>query len=455
MSYAWSLKRAGVTGAVVLGGLGLGAAMVTLGPGGRLGKAHVAAGSSYAVAEAVPSVLEAAATEDFDPIAALLARQDRERIAALAEAIWPEAQRRGISRELVDRAFSAVRYDRGIDRLRTSQPEHVMPPWTYLARLVSEARVADGRRRLAEHGALLEAIEKRYGVDRYTVLAIWGVESNFGTAAGRRSVFDALATLSVGDGRRTAFWRGELLAALEIAQSGDVSPERMTGSWAGAMGHTQFMPSSYLAHAVDFDGDRKRDIWGSAADALASTANFLKASGWRGDTSWGVEVRLPDPAGAAAFRPGLVRRLVAWQALGVTPALGGTLDDENDYDAELLLPTGRNGPAFLVSRNFRAILRYNNATVYALAVGHLSDRLRGLPPLQGSWPLDDPPLGGIALKEVQHHLTRLGHPVGPIDGIAGEATRAAVRDYQRMNGLPVDGYAGMRLLKHVRADVQQ
>ncbi len=455
MRHANKLRSGGCIAATVVAGLAIGAGTATRLLQPDIPDAHVAAGLFRPPAvPKLPALVEATADAGTDPIAELLARQERGRMGALVDEIWPEAQRRGISRALIDRALSAVRYDPGIDGLRTSQPEHVMPPWTYIGRLVSDARVAEGRRKLAEHGELLEAIERRFGVDRFTVLAIWGVESSYGRATGSRSVFDALATLSVGDGRRAGFWRRELLSALEIAQRGDVPPEGMTGSWAGAMGHTQFMPSSYLAHAVDFDADRRRDIWGSVADALASSANFLKASGWRPGARWGVEVRLPETAGPDALRSGNVLSLHEWQALGVVPVLGHSLDEEGSFEAELLMPSGRRGPAFLVSRNYRAILRYNNAIVYALAVGHLSDRLRGLPPIQSAWPLDDPPLGGAALKELQRHLVSLGHPVGQIDGIAGEATREAVRAYQRVAGLPVDGYPGRRLLEYVRGDTQ-
>ena len=370
------------------------------------------------------------------------------RLAGFIAALRPDAERRGVSREVFDRAVAGLEPDPEIFTLLESQPEHVSAPWDYINRLVSEARIDNGRRLLAHHADTLAAIEKRWGVDRHVVVAIWGVESSFGNAPGTRSVIRSLATLAVGDKGRPQFWRAELLTALAILQSGEITPERMTGSWAGAMGHTQFMPSSWLAHAADFDGDGRRDIWGSAPDALASTANYLKNAGWAAGEIWGAEVVLPTGFDYALSAPGHTKSLAEWKQLGVDrpsgrpwPSLG---------TASLILPAGARGPAFLVGANFRAILKYNNAISYALAVGHLADRLAGAPPIASTWPTDDPPLTKAARLELQQRLIGLGFDVGTPDGVVGTQTRAAVRAWQKKNGLIEDGWAGERILEKLK-----
>jgi membrane-bound lytic murein transglycosylase B len=370
------------------------------------------------------------------------------RLVGFIAALRPDAERRGVSREVFDRAVAGLEPDTEIFALLESQPEHVSAPWDYINRLVSETRIDNGVRLLAQHAETLAAIEKRWGVDRHVVVAIWGVESSFGAAPGARSVIRSLATLAVGDKGRPQFWRAELLVALTILQSGEITPERMTGSWAGAMGHTQFMPSSWVAHAADFDGDGKRNIWGSAPDALASTANYLKNAGWTAGETWGAEVVLPTGFDYALSAPGIAKPPAEWKQLGIDrpsgrpwPALGS---------ASLVLPAGARGPAFLVGANFRAILKYNNALSYALAVGHLADRLAGAPPIASPWPTDDPPLARAARIELQQRLAGLGFEVGTPDGVVGTQTRAAVRAWQKKNGLIEDGWAGERLLEKVR-----
>lgn len=373
----------------------------------------------------------------------------RARLATFVAALWPESQKRGVARELFDRAFTGLEPDTEIFQLLENQPEHVAAPWDYMSRLVSETRIENGRRKLAEHAEALALIEQRYGVDRHVVVAIWGVESSFGSNTGSRAVIRSLATLAVGDPRRPAFWRTELLTALTILQRGDITLERMTGSWAGAMGHTQFMPSSYVAHAADFDGDGRRDIWGSPTDALASTANYLKVAGWQTGEAWGTETVLPAGFDHGQAVTGTARTASEWQALGVTtpggrewPRLGRS---------SVVLPAGARGPAFLTGVNFRAILRYNNALPYALAVGHLADRIAGGPGLAGIWPTDDPPLGKAQRGELQRRLSALGYQAGAPDGVIGQQTRIAIRAWQKKQGVAEDGWAGERLLEQLRA----
>lgn len=369
---------------------------------------------------------------------------------AFVEALKPEALAAGISPATFDRALGRIVPDGTILALLTRQPEHVLAPWDYMARLVSAKRLADGRRMIDLHGKTLQAVEASVGVDRHVVLAIWGVESSYGRLPGTRSVVRSLATLAVVDKRRPAFWKTELLTALKILDRGDITADAMVGSWAGAMGHTQFMPSSFMANAVDQDGDGRRDIWQSVPDALASTANYLKNAGWKQGEPWGTEVILPAGFDYRAASPRDRRSLAEWQAMGVTMPFGRAWPDGMGETA-LLMPTGMHGPTFLVGHNFKMILRYNNSISYALAVGHLSDRLAGRPEISSLWPTDDQPLAKPERRELQRRLTDLGHKLGPIDGVIGSGTRGAVRDWQRARGLPEDGWTGKRLLGLLRA----
>ncbi|MDX2155192.1 MAG: lytic murein transglycosylase [Hyphomicrobiaceae bacterium] len=372
------------------------------------------------------------------------------RLASFLSAMRRDALGAGVSVAILDRALAGIAIDASIPPLLTAQPEHVMAPWDYMGRLVSDTRIEGGRRMLAEHRETLDAIETRFGVDRHAVVAIWGVESSYGTLPGTRAVVRSLATLAVADARRAPFWRKELLAALTILDRGDITPERMTGSWAGAMGHTQFMPSSYLTHAVDHDADGRRDIWQSVPDALASTASYLHRSGWKAGEPWGLEVALPAGFDYRLADPGASRTSDEWQALGVVPPPGAEWPAGMPASS-MLLPAGMHGPAFLIAGNFKAILRYNNATAYALAVGHLSDRLAGRPPLLALWPTHDPPLARAERRELQELLSRMGLDVGPIDGVLGETTRNAVRQWQRRQGVAEDGWPGSGLLGVLRA----
>ncbi len=363
--------------------------------------------------------------------------------------VRPEALKAGVSAATFDRATRGLEPDPQVLMLAASQPEFVKPIWEYLSGLVSDARVSAGQERLVEYGETLASVERAYGVDRHIVLAIWGVESNFGTAQGERNVIRSLATLAAGDERRPQFWRREFIAALRILEQGDVAPERMTGSWAGAMGHTQFMPTTYHDRAVDFDRDGRRDIWDSVADGLASTANYLKAFGWRLEDPWGFEVVLPEGFDYGLSAPGQGKPAAFWRKIGVNRP-GGIAIRDTVSPLQLILPAGAQGPAFLVTGNFRAILRYNPAEAYALAVGHLADRIAGAEPVQGAWPESDRPLARAEREELQKRLAQHGLDTGPADGIIGRQSRAAIRSFQRTRGLPEDGYASLQLLDLLR-----
>jgi len=339
-----------------------------------------------------------------------------------------------------------------------NQGEFVWPIWDYIEASVTPARIEAGQRKLAELATPLAAIETKYGVDRYTLVAFWGVESTYGTVLDNLSVVKpvvrSLATLSCGDPTRAAYWRDELTAALQILARDeaplDKMPGGLTGSWAGAMGHTQFMPTVYQQHAVDFDGDGKRDIWTSATDALASTANYLRTHGWRSGAGWGYEVVLPETFDAALADETTPRSLAAWRDLGVKPAHDRAIADES-AQATLILPAGIRGPAFLLRPNFAVILRYNTALAYALTVALLSDRLRGDPGLSRDWPRGDRALTGDERRDLQSRLTERGYATGGVDGKIGPKTRAALRAYQGSQGLPADGYADPALLERIRA----
>jgi len=298
-----------------------------------------------------------------------------------------QAQRSGISNATIDQNLRDFSPEPDVAAAPQSQAEFERPIWEYIDAAVSEARVNTGQGRLAEWSALLDAIEARFGVDRHILVAIWGIETSYGAVLDEvgvlRPVVRSLATLACGDETRAGFWRDELVAALHMLDQGDVTPDRMIGSWAGAMGHTQFMPTTYQRHAVDFDGDGKRDIWKSIPDALASTANYLQSLGWRSGERWGYEVELPPGFDYLLADETTERSLSSWIGLGLRLTRDLPLGD-TDQRAVLVLPAGARGPAFLILPNFKIILRYNTAMAYALSVGHLSDRLRGAPALARS-----------------------------------------------------------------------
>lgn len=353
-----------------------------------------------------------------------------------------EAAAAGVSSDVIDAAFDGVQVNERVFELNDNQPEFARAVWDYLDSAVSETRIANGRARVAEQRALLSAIEQAYGVDAKTIAAIWGLESSFGAVMGDYDVIEALATLGW-QGRRTGYGRAQLIGAMKILQGGYASRAQLRGSWAGAMGQTQFIPTTYLVYAVDHDGDGARDLWSNLGDVFASTANYLAASGYRAGEPWGVEVTLPEGFDYALANADERRPLVEWAATGIDGArtpLIGNLDP--NLRGRILLPAGARGPAFLVFGNFDAILKYNNSTAYGLAVGLLSERLAGSNVgVAGEWPRDDRPLSLEERKALQQALTDKGFDPGPVDGIIGAQTKRALRAWQQSEGLAADGYA--------------
>jgi membrane-bound lytic murein transglycosylase B len=352
----------------------------------------------------------------------------------------------GIRPATFDRALGGIGFAQdSLDRER-NQPEFSRPIWAYLDSAVSDTRIENGRAMLRDHAATLAAIEARYGVEREIVVAVWGLESSYGRLRGRTPIIESLATLAYA-GRRQNFYEQQLIGALQIVQAGDVAPELMTGSWAGAMGHTQFIPTSYLAYAVDFTGDGRRDIWSDdPADSLASTAAYLARFGWQRGAPAMVEVRLPQ--GFDRRLAGQTRAVGDWRSAGLRAQAGASLPSGGE--ARLMFPAGANGPAFLAFQNFRVIKRYNNADAYAIAIAHLADRLRGGGPFVGAWPRDDRPLTADERMELQRLLARSGHYSGEIDGRVGSGTLAAVQAWQSANGVAPDGYVSLALLQRMR-----
>lgn len=356
---------------------------------------------------------------------------------------------RGISAATFDQAFAGVQPDPAVIAADRSQPEFTKPVWEYLESAVSPLRVRNGKSLLIQQAGLLASLEARYGIEPARLVAFWGMESNYGNNMGNKGVIRSLATLAY-EGRRPDFAQDQLIAALGILQHGDVTADRMIGSWAGAMGQTQFIPTTYDQYAVDFDGDGRRDIWGSTADALASTANYLKASGWQDGKPWGYEVRVPANFDYSLADMGVRKSLAEWNALGIQ-GLGLPQPAAQPSDsASLLLPAGHRGPAFLVFNNFRTILKYNNSSSYALGVALLSERYRDAGQIAGSWPTDDLPLSRSERVELQQRLAALGLDPGSADGIIGANTRKAIRAYQQSQGWPADGYPNHQLLDKLR-----
>lgn len=361
------------------------------------------------------------------------------------------AAKKGIRADVLNSAFRGAGFLPEVIEKDRNQTEFTRTLEDYLAIAVSSERLSMGQAALARHGGTLRAIESRYGVEAEVVTAIWGLESKYGTRRGDIPVISALSTLAY-DGRRGAFFEKQLLAALRILQSGDISPARMTGSWAGAMGHTQFIPTSYLAYAVDFTGDGRRDIWSDdPSDALASTASYLKNAGWKKGQPWGIEVRLPTEFDMRLMGRGKGKSTESWRALGVTAANGGRLPDHGA--GSIIRPEGNHGPAFLIYSNFNAIARYNNAVSYVVGVGHLSDRLRGGATIQASFPPDAAGLSLQDRQEIQRRLTAMGFDTQGTDGVVGNNTRAAIRAYQAARGQAQTGEPTLALLNALRRGV--
>jgi len=353
-----------------------------------------------------------------------------------------DAAAQGISTRALS-ALDNVRYIERIIELDRHQPEFVRPIWDYLDGAVSRTRIANGQAKLAEHRQTAMQMQQRFGVPAEVIVAIWGIESDYGRNFGSFSALSAFATLAY-EGRRSEFARTELLAALRIIDSGEIAAEEMIGSWAGAMGHTQFIPSSFESFAKDGDGDGRRDIWGSIPDVMASTANYLAQAGWEANQPWGVEVVLPANFD---FTQTDRRSSAEWANQGIK-AINGTLP--NFASASVIVPAGVQGPAFLVGPNFNAILRYNNATSYALAVATLSDAIMDRPGVQQSWPRDQVPLTRVQVRELQEALNARGYSVGTADGIMGPNTRNGLRAFQHDQGLIPDGFATQSLLQRIK-----
>ncbi|MCR9221864.1 MAG: lytic murein transglycosylase [Alphaproteobacteria bacterium] len=357
-----------------------------------------------------------------------------------------EAMRRGVSEETLAAAFEGVAPVPKVLEYDRSQPEFTRTFWQYMDRAVTETRIERGRALLQEHAALLAQVERRYGVQPRFLVAFWGLETNFGDYTGGFRVIDAVTTLAH-DRRRADFFRSELLNALQILEGGHISKTRMTGSWAGAMGQLQFMPSTFAAYAIDADGDSRKDIWGSLPDVFGSAANYLSQIGWQGERTWGREVRLPAGFDLELASLATRKTLTDWQALGVRRANGADLPIVAGMEGSVILPAGHQGPAFLVYENFHNILTWNRSTNYAIAVGHLADRLVGLPPIAAERPANDRAMSRAEVLEMQRRLNALGFDTGAPDGMVGPMTRAAVKAYQRASGLPPDGYPTPALLE--------
>ena len=353
---------------------------------------------------------------------------------------------RGISQATIDAGFRGAGFLPEVIEKDRNQTEFKRSLEDYLNIAASDERVSLGRQKFAQYGSTLQAIENRYGVEAHVVAAIWGLESFFGTRRGNVPVISALSTLAY-EGRRAEFFETQLVAALRILQAGDVTPAAMTGSWAGAMGHTQFIPTSFLEFAVDFTGDGRRDIWNDdPSDALASTAAYLKRSGWTKGLPWGMEVTLPQGFNTGLLGRGKGRSAADWQGLGVKAAGGGALAGGSIIGGG----TGGGAPYFLLTQNFATILRYNNAQNYAIGVGHLSDRILGRGPVQASFGPDASGMTQGDRQELQRRLTAAGFDTEGSDGVMGAKTKAAISAYQASVGLPATGEPSLDLLRRLR-----
>jgi lytic murein transglycosylase len=375
-------------------------------------------------------------------------RADAANFQHCLEGLWPAAARRHISRATFTSAIRDLTPDLRIMDLLDNQPEFTKSFWDYLDILITDERIAKGRELIEKYRATFDAVEKAYGVDRYTLTAFWGVESLYGTQVGERPVLRSTATLAC-VGRRQAYFREEFLSTLEILQHGDVAPDHLVGSWAGAFGATQFMPTAFKKYAVDFDRDGKRDVVDSIPDMLASTANNLKKDGWVSGQTWGSEVVVPANFDFRLADKDHVLCIHDWKKHGITRAGGKPFPRESDR-GYLLVPAGVQGPGFLMLQNFRVIMKYNPAEAYALAIGHLADRLRGGEPLVQAWPRYERVLSRAERLELQQHLVRHGFDIGEPDGQLGARTRAAIREFQAKRGQVPDGFASSVVLDQLR-----
>jgi peptidoglycan lytic transglycosylase B len=359
-----------------------------------------------------------------------------------------EALGKGITNATLDSALTGISPIERIIELDRRQPEFTQTFWRYLDLRVNEKRITRGKALLVQHAKLLKAVEQKYKVQPRFLVAFWGLESNFGDHFGGYPVVQAVATLAY-DPRRSRFFRHQLMDALRILDRGDITAGKMRGSWAGAMGHLQFIPSTFVRYAVDEDGDGRRDIWNSLPDVFASAANYLSRIGWRGEETWGREVRLPDGFEVQLASLRTKKPLSEWQILGVRRMDGESLPAK-DITGSIVLPQGHQGPAFIVYNNFRRILNWNRSILYAISVGHLADRLVGQGPLQSVRPASETPLSRDMIREMQELLSSHGYDVGTPDGVAGPMTRAALRAFQKATKLPADGFPTFDLLTRLR-----
>ncbi|MBJ9986723.1 lytic murein transglycosylase [Acinetobacter sp. S40] len=360
----------------------------------------------------------------------------------------------GVSATTYDRYTQNLSPDYSVIDKLNYQPEFSTPIWDYLSGLVDNERVQTGQQKMAQYRDVLNRASQVYGVSSETIVAVWGVESNYGDISGKYPLLQALGTLSC-EGRRQSYFRGEFFATLRILQRGDLREDQLKGSWAGAFGHTQFMPSTYERLAVDFDGDGRRNLVSSVPDALASTANFLKQAGWQTGMPWGFEVKIPEGVSISSEGRRNKKPLSSWQQQGLTRIDGSALVQGNlslSTPAGLMTPAGANGPAFLVFKNFDAIYSYNAAESYGLAIAHLSDRLRGAGPFVNSWPTDDPGTSRAERREIQRYLISRGYDIGEVDGLIGDKSRQAIRQEQTRLGLNPTGRAGQQILKAIRTE---
>lgn len=360
----------------------------------------------------------------------------------------------GVNESTYDRYTQNLTPDYSVIDKLNYQPEFSTPIWDYLSGLVDEERVQAGRQKMAQYRDVLNRASQAYGVPVETIVAVWGVESNYGDISGKYPLLQALGTLSC-EGRRQNYFRGEFFATMRILQRGDLREDQLKGSWAGAFGHTQFMPSTYERLAVDFDGDGRRDLVSSVPDALASTANFLKQAGWQTGMPWGFEVKIPQGMSVGGEGRRNKKPLSTWEQNGITRIDGSPLVQGNlstTTPAGLMMPAGATGPAFLVFKNFDAIYSYNAAESYGLAIAHLSDRLRGAGPFVTAWPTDDAGTSRAERREIQQFLLKRGYDIGAVDGLIGDKTRQAIRQEQIRLGLNPTGRAGQQILRAFRQE---
>ncbi|HMK80186.1 MAG TPA: lytic murein transglycosylase [Xanthobacteraceae bacterium] len=377
-------------------------------------------------------------------MAPAVAQEKPRELGAFLQALWPDASTRGITRATFDTAFRGLTPDPRVAAATVRQPEYGRPVGTYVNGIASAARIATAAAKAQQWKHTLNAVEQQYGVDRWTILAIWGIETSFGTNSGNFDVIRSLTTLALSD-YRPDYFRDELLAALRILQDGHIARAEMVGSWAGAMGQPQFMPTNFLALAVDFDGDGRKNIWTSVPDVLASIAHFLNHAGWQRGAPWGCEVAVPKAFDYRKSRASYPE----WAALGLRRADGAPLPA--DGNAILFFPSGAAGPAFLVGANFEVIKQYNTSDVFALAVVHLADRARGAKPFRTRWPEPDRQLSREERIALQNRMQALGYQVNDFEGRIDFDLRDAIRLEQAKYGMVPDGHPTAALLERIGA----